>query len=489
MSDNSIMSQEQIEEMLRNAGQVDAAPPSDNAVMSQEQIEEMLRSAEQGDAAASATSAEDFSLDSYFTRDEQDALGEMGNICMGTAATTMYTLLGKQVTITTPSLSIHTWETLAAEHPLPMVVVEVQYIEGISGNNMLLLKEYDVALITDLLMGGSGNIDPDNVVLDEISLSAIREVMNQMVGSSATSLASMLHKTINISTPASKRVLIAEEPLSESLDGNEKILKISFRMEIEGLLSSEIMQILPIDFAQQIAGELLNPQPMEDPGAGAAQSDASVNVHAQQRADHIPEAVQTPPPAPNPAPAQPQPQPPQPAPEMQQPAGQPAQGASQPYAPDPPYPDAPYPQDPPQYPPQYPQSPPQGAPQPQPQPYPAGGMLRDPASVDAKKVEYPVFGAGSGEGGAIDTQNLWRLLDVPMEVTVELGRCTKTIKQVLDLNVGSVVVLDKLAGELVEVMVNGIQVARGEVVVIDDSYGVRITELNAAELSEIARKD
>ena len=100
-----------------------------------------------------------------------------------------------------------------------------------------------------------------------------------------------------------------------------------------------------------------------------------------------------------------------------------------------------------------------------------------------------MFGAGSGEGGAIDTQNLWRLLDVPMEVTVELGRCTKTIKQVLDLNVGSVVVLDKLAGELVEVMVNGIQVARGEVVVIDDSYGVRITELNAAELSEIARKD
>ncbi len=115
-------------------------------------------------------------------------------------------------------------------------------------------------------------------------------------------------------------------------------------------------------------------------------------------------------------------------------------------------------------------------------------MLKDAASVNVKDVEYPVFGAmGPATDGRIETQNLWRLLDVPMEVTVELGRCTKTIKQVLDMNVGSVVVLDKLAGEMVEVLVNGIQVARGEVVVIDDSYGVRITELNAAELSELTR--
>lgn len=465
---------------------------SDNNIMSQEQIEEMLRSAGQVDAPAPAA---DLNLETYLSRDEQDALGEMGNICMGTAATTMYTLLGKKVTITTPSLSIHTWETLAAEHPLPLVVVEVQYTEGISGNNLLLLKEYDVALITDLLMGGSGNIDPNNIVLDEISLSAIREVMNQMVGSSATSLASLLHKTINISTPASKRILIAEDKLTSIFGKGDIVLKIAFKMEIEGLLTSEIMQILPIDFSQEIARELLNPQAAapEPEAAGPA----AENVYAPPRADHMPEAapapamaqpepaqpaapVQAAPAAPQPQPAQ-QPYPPAAQPPMQE-AAAPQQGM--PYPPYPPYPYPPYPY-PPAYPPQAPYQAQAGAAQGRAL---GGGNLKDPASVSVKDVEYPVFGGrAGGPEGEIETQNLWRLLDVPMEVTVELGRCTKTIKQVLDLNVGSVVVLDKLAGELVEILVNGIQVARGEVVVIDDSYGVRITELNAAELSEITK--
>ena len=238
MSDNNIMSQEQIEELLRNAGQVEAGPP-----------------------------VVDLDVDAYLTRDEQDVLGEMGNICMGTAATTMYTLLGRKVLITTPALSVHNRETLAAEHPLPLVVVEVQYTQGISGNNLLLLKEYDAALITDLLMGGTGNLDPNNIVLDEISLSAIREVMNQMVGSSATSLASMLHKTINISTPASRRIVIAQDNLSSIFQRGDIVLKISFKMEIENLLTSEIMQVLPIDFSQKLADELLNPLPEEPESA------------------------------------------------------------------------------------------------------------------------------------------------------------------------------------------------------------------------------
>jgi len=165
-------------------------------------------------------------------------------------------------------------------------------------------------------------------------------------------------------------------------------------------------------------------------------------------------------------------------------SGSPYTPCQQPYPPYPPYPAYGYPQA------GYPQA---GYPQAGPMPgypsgQPQGGMLRPGNSVEVKDVDYPVFGGGANVAeGAIDTQNLWRLLDVPMEVTVELGRCSKTIKQVLDLNVGSVVVLEKLAGEPVEIMINGIQVARGEVVVIDDSYGVRITELNAAEITEITK--
>lgn len=467
MSDNNIMSQEQIEEMLRNAGQVEDIRPAAN-----------------------------LELNNYLTQDEQDALGEMGNICMGTAATTMYTLLGRKVMITTPALSLHNRETLAAEHPLPLVVVEVQYTEGISGNNLLLLKEYDAALITDLLMGGSGNIDPDNVVLDEISLSAMREVMNQMVGSSATSLASMLHKTINISTPASRRVVIAEDNLSSIFQSGEIVLKIAFKMEIENLLTSEIMQVLPIDFSCKLADELLNPNMEAAANYGAAQTMEADNVFAHHfenpfETEPTPEPPPVQQPAPPAAPAQTAPQPapfaPQPVPSAPQAAppspeyGQAPQGQPGPAPGYYPYPYPPY-----GYPPVYPQ-PPMPGPVSRPQ---SGGALKDPSSLNVKDVEYPVFGAiGPSSEGAIGTQNLWRLLDVPMEVTVELGRCTKTIKQVLDMNVGSVVVLDKLAGEMVEVLVNGIQVARGEVVVIDDSYGVRITELNAAELSELTSRE
>lgn len=474
MSDNTIMTQEQIEEMLRNAGQVDAP----------------------------AAPAADLNIDSYFSQDEQDALGEMGNICMGTAATTMYTLLSKQVMITTPSLSIHTWETLAAEHPLPLVVVEVQYTKGIDGNNLLLLKEFDVALITDLLMGGEGNIDPNNVVLDEISLSAIREVMNQMVGSSATSLAQMLMKTIDISTPESKRIIMSEERITDVFPQDGRILKIAFRMEIEGLLESEIMQVFPVDFAQAIAQELLNPTG-EDTIMVDTPAAASDNVYTQAPQDVMPEQQPAPPvqQAAPPPPAQQAPPPVQQqqvAPPPQQPPQQDAaqqQGGGYP----PPYPYPPYPP--------YPQQgeaapypyPPYGYPQPQYQPpYPAqaqqvpqqpyNGMVRDASTLNVREVDYPTFGmSGDAAGLDVANENLWRLLDVPMEITVELGRSKKTVKQVLDLNIGSVVVLDKLAGELVEIMVNGIQVARGEVVVIDDSYGVRITELNAAKLNEITR--
>ncbi|NCB31364.1 MAG: flagellar motor switch protein FliN, partial [Clostridia bacterium] len=358
------------------------------------------------------------------------------------------------------------------------------------------------------LMGGNGNIDPNNIVLDEISLSAIREVMNQMVGSSATSLASMLHKTINISTPSSRRIVISQDKLGRVFQQGDIVLKIAFKMEIENLLTSEIMQILPIEFSRQIADELLNPL-AEDGDAGRdtwVEPEKAENVYTAQPANYMPEPqTAAPEKASEPKPVQPQPpqQPAQPQPPRQiaQQAAAP-QSVGQSAVPPPfthqepgqgqqPFPPGYYPYS---YPPYgYPVAYP---PQTQQQIDPSAAMgrqkpgntLKTPESVNVKEVEYPQFTApGPGADGRIETQNLWRLLDVPMEVTVELGRCTKTIKQVLDMNVGSVVVLDKLAGEMVEVLVNGIQVARGEVVVIDDSYGVRITELNAAELSEITK--
>ena len=225
---------------------------SDKDYLSQEQIEKMLSEAGQI-RNGSALFADDF-----LTRDEQDVLGEIGNISMGTAATTMFSLLGKKVTITTPAITMHTLKTLSEEYPAPLVVVEVNYIEGLTGKNLLILKDYDVALITNLLLGEETEIDPDNVDLDETHISAIREVMNQMIGSSATSLADILMTSINISTPLAKKIQLKDEDIYEGFaDQNEPIVKINFKMEIEDLLTSEIMQILPLKFAKMLATRVI----------------------------------------------------------------------------------------------------------------------------------------------------------------------------------------------------------------------------------------
>lgn len=433
-----------------------------NDVLTHEEIEAMLR------GAGHIEEGEPLLTEDYLTQEEQDVLGEMGNICMGTSATTMFSLLGKRVTITTPFIQIHSMDTLGKEYPAPIVVVEVTYTEGINGNNILLLKDYDVALITDLLLGGDGNIDPDNIELDEVSLSAIREVMNQMVGSSATALSNIINTPINIAPPTTKQIVIGNQTISDVfVDRQEPFVKIGFNMEIEGVLNSEIMQVLPLDFAKTLVYKIMygaygsEPEP-EEP-AIPVYSQPSQN-YMQPDEDSV---SSTPPPAAQPA--------------------TPPQGYEQQPYPQQPYPQQPYPQQP------YPQQPYPQQPYPQ-QPYPnqgyagypaeQGGILSSPG-VDVRSAAFPSFDTTPLSGKVQLPENINMILDVPMRVTVELGRARKKIKDVLDFTTGTVIVLDRPAGEAVDVLVNGKRIGRGEVVVIDDSYGVRITEIlitSAADL-------
>lgn len=369
---------------------------SDNNFLSQEQIEKMLSEAGQiKDGSA-------LIADDYLSRDEQDVLGEIGNICMGTAATTMFTLLGRKVTITTPAITMHTLKSLSEEYPAPLVVVEVNYIQGITGKNLLILKEYDVALITNLLLGEDGNIDSNNIQLDETHLSAIREVMNQMIGSSATSMADILQTSINISTPLAKQISLSDEDISdEFFDSSDPIVKINFKMEIEDLLTSEIMQILPLEFAKTLASNVINgvEKPKPEPEA------VLPSMKTQQYVDQSNAAGKA-------------------------------------------------------------------------------GVIRDNQNVDVKAAQFPSFDSSKQLVNPL-MENIGMILDVPMKVTVELGKSKKKIKEILDFNMGSVIVLDKIAGEAVDILVNGKTVGKGEVVVIDDNYGVRITEINLSSTMEL----
>jgi flagellar motor switch protein FliN/FliY len=351
---------------------------------------------------------------------EKDAIGEIANISMGTSATTLYSLVNRKVNITTPTVSIANWKNFIDEQEKPCVFIQIKYTEGLDGANILIMRERDVKVITDLMMGGDGsNIDGE---LGELHLSAISEAMNQMMGSSATSLSSMLGRMIDISPPEASLVNILENKngadIAPFLGGD--FVKIEFRMQIEDLVDSTIMQLYPIDFAKSLYKIFMEQQM----GTSAAPA----------QPDPAPQPQSVPAPQPQPAPA-PQPQP-------------------QPYVP----PQAEMPQM------------QQAMPQMQMQQMPQMQQANiQPAQFQAFNTQMPQQMASQ--------ENIGLIMDVPLEVTVELGRTKKSIAEILDFTPGTIIELDKIAGEPIDVLVNGKFVAKGEVVVIEESFGIRVTEI------------
>ena len=415
------------------------------ADLTQEEIDALLNGATSEPAASDSASNEEASSvlsDDLLSSMEKDALGEIGNISMGSAATTLSVLLGHKVNITTPTVSVDTMSTIQNQYPMPYLVVEVGYVIGINGNNILAIQASDASIIADLLMGGDG-LNPQEELTD-IHMSAVGEAMNQMMGTVATSLSTMFNKKIDISPPKVNLIdLGAEDKITDLVNNDEPVVKTSFRMEVDGLIDSEIMQILPLDVAKEMVSFLM--------GGGAEA-----------------EAQEAPAPAPEPAPA---PVAPEPAPVAAAPAPAPAASAPQPAAPQ-------YaaPPQPPQYaaPTQQPQytAPPMGA-----QPVYAPPAYANNVVSSGVPVQNAQFAPLTNEPVEVNAANISLIQDVPLQVTVELGRTKKSIREILEFSTGSIIELDKLAGEPVDIHVNGQLTAKGEVVVIDENFGVRITEI------------
>lgn len=415
------------------------------ADLTQEEIDALLNGATSEPAASDSASNEEASSvlsDDLLSSMEKDALGEIGNISMGSAATTLSVLLGHKVNITTPTVSVDTMSTIQNQYPMPYLVVEVGYVIGINGNNILAIQASDASIIADLMMGGDG-LNPQEELTD-IHMSAVGEAMNQMMGTVATSLSTMFNKKIDISPPKVNLIdLGAEDKITDLVNNDEPVVKTSFRMEVDGLIDSEIMQILPLDVAKEMVSFLM--------GGGAET-----------------EAQEAPAPAPEPAPA---PVAPEPAPVAAAPAPAPAASAPQPAAPQ-------YaaPPQPPQYaaPTQQPQytAPPMGA-----QPVYAPPAYANNVVSSGVPVQNAQFAPLTNEPVEVNAANISLIQDVPLQVTVELGRTKKSIREILEFSTGSIIELDKLAGEPVDIHVNGQLTAKGEVVVIDENFGVRITEI------------
>lgn len=415
------------------------------ADLTQEEIDALLNGAASEPAASDSASNEEASSvlsDDLLSSMEKDALGEIGNISMGSAATTLSVLLGHKVNITTPTVSVDTMSTIQNQYPMPYLVVEVGYVIGINGNNILAIQASDASIIADLMMGGDG-LNPQEE-LNDIHMSAVGEAMNQMMGTVATSLSTMFNKKIDISPPKVNLIdLGAEDKITDLVNNDEPVVKTSFRMEVDGLIDSEIMQILPLDVAKEMVSFLM--------GGGAEA-----------------EAQEAPAPAPEPAPA---PAAPEPAPAAAAPAPAPAAPAApQPAAPQyaaPPQPQYAAPTQQPQY-----TAPPMGA-----QPVYAPPAYANNVVSSGVPVQNAQFAPLTNEPVEVNAANISLIQDVPLQVTVELGRTKKSIREILEFSTGSIIELDKLAGEPVDIHVNGQLTAKGEVVVIDENFGVRITEI------------
>ena len=301
MSDDMI-SQEEIDALLNGGGVPSGDAPAAEAPP------EGAAPAEDASAGAGAPPVVDDPLSDM----QKDALGEIGNISMGSAATTLSVLLGHKVSITTPSVSIATMSAIRESYPMPYLIVEVGYTVGIDGNNILAIQASDACIIADLMLGGDGTAPPED--LNEIHMSAVGEAMNQMMGAVATSLSSMFNKKIDISPPKVNLIdLGSEEKVTEIVGSDETIVKTSFRMEVDGLIDSEIMQILPLGIATEMVDALMN--------SGAADEE---------------EAPPPPPPPPAPSVAAPPPPPPAAAPPPPPPQATPMPAAApMPMAPQP----------------------------------------------------------------------------------------------------------------------------------------------------------
>jgi flagellar motor switch protein FliN/FliY len=406
--------------------------------LSQEEIDALLKQSSDDDTQDSEASSSPPRVQDYLTSLEQDALGEIGNITFGSAATALSTLLGKKVDITTPQVSIISRPELQEEFPKPHVAVHVNYVDGFNGTNLLVIKTRDAQVIADLMMGGDGTGGQEE--LDELHISAVQEAMNQMMGSSATSMSTIFNRFVNISPPGIDIMNLSKG--MGSLPNEEVFIKVSFHLTIGDLIDSTIMQLVPIEFAKEMVSILMG---------DVSESDISTYGISEENMEEAP-MFQEQPREPQP-PVQPAHEPPM----QQQPMYQ------QPMQQQPMYQQPPMGQ--PMYPPQQPMYQ---------QPSPGYGEMPN-RNVNVQPVQFGNLQSGSAVH--TDETNLSLLLDIPLKVTVELGRTQKVIKDILELSQGSIVELDKLAGEPVDILVNNKLIAKGEVVVIDENFGVRVTDI------------
>ena len=434
-----------------------------------------------------------------FSKLEIDAIGEILNISLGASATAVSTMLNARVDITTPIVNVVNKEEFEMDRVEPAVCVEITYVAGLEGENVMLLKRHDIKVIVEMVMGME--IPDEDFELNEINISAVCEVMNQMMGASATALSEFLGRMVNISTPISFEVENEQEFINKYFVDDEPKVVVGFTLKIADKLESEFFNVMPIALAKGLVEGFLPPEaiiPYVPGGAKAQEASApapdpapaasSGGTMSQEEIERMlagmddtpapsPAPASTPSPAPVPVPA------PSPAPAAAPAGAAPAvpQQAAMPMVPqqavssDVAMMQMQMMQQMMQQMQQMQQMQMQSQEQKKAAPEPKMIHVQAPAQTSLKADNGIVL---EGE----QEENMELIMGVPLEISVEIGRTKKLVKDILDFTKGSLVVLDKLAGEQVDLFVNGQCIAKGDVVVVEDNFGIRITEIMKVNL-------
>ena len=355
-------------------------------------------------------------------------------------------MLSAKVWITTPRVEVKTAREMEYHKLEPAVCVKIQYVKGLSGSNIMVWKQDDVQLILNQLMGQPLEVSPD-FEFDELNISAVSEVMNQMMGASATALSNFLGFTIDISTP---QAIIMDE-VSSNLDvtafePDDPVVAVNFDLEIDGVIKSEFASVMSIELAKTITAKMMgeDTEPVaEAPAAAPAPAPAATPAAAPAQA-------------------------PQSAPTPGAPAMDPAAMGQMPgYGAQMPYPYPPYPM------------PPQGG----------YGYPMPQAPINVQNAQFQSFDEPSVKLTGEQKDNLNLLMDVPLQISVEIGSARRKVRDILEFAQGSIIELERQAGAPVDIVVNGNLIAKGDVVVIDDNFAVRITEIIKSKLMDTLSKD
>lgn len=379
-----------------------------NNFLSQEEINALLAG-----EALETNESNSGNAEEILTATDKDLLGEIGNISMGSASTALYQLINQKVNITTPVVTITTLKEIKSGFETPNIVLDIEYISGIIGRNILLIKIDDGAVISNLMMGGDGKIKESHE-LSELEISAVSEAMNQMIGSAATSMATMFGRKVDISPPTAKVLRDSNDIISATISEDEPIVRISFKMTIGDIVDSNIMQVFPISTARNIVSIMTGQDKVEEELPKVNKEMQVSETYSEPIANKeviIEQPVQS-------------------APHMQEQ-----------------------------------------------QNYTTTQAQQQKTYEQPVEVHQATFEPLVPQDSVPPIKNIDLILDVPLDISVVLGRTKKSIQDILSLGTGSLIELDKLAEEPVEILVNGKQIALGEVVVVDENFGVRITNI------------